>query len=701
MNEVKSTVGKNLDDFEIVEELAAGNNARWFKARDKTTEQFCVLKRFCSIASNSFRVQRAEEEVTIMKLLHNIPSIVHCLGHFHENNDFFIVLEYDECWQTVRQVANTSNANFPERLPVLSSTDLSIFTVEMIRLLEVLHSHDPPIIHRDIKPENIFNVYNFDMPNYKGYKIKLSDFGSSVFFADANTPFSSGLTRSYMSPEVASFLDGQQPDDANYEPISTKTDMWNFGATLLDLAVDTDVFSLSKSSGAAIRAKIRNRTFQLIDDVLMRLSVEGRKRWDNLNPFIQEVIKQCLRVKSNDRPSASAIKNSAPFKVTKHLCSSFMEEILHLRTTLCREAASIIVSSKSLPDFEDVQLESAIVKRNIVQTSIKNSDIDDLFTKSICGQGDAFLELQRLAKLCTEDGEYSYPLATALLMCIFATGGNSIQKDPIKASELSVKVLPWLKRCTSRMNEADYDSEIEDEHNELAKYKSYIWSICFHRGLGVPQDNTQVAKYLKRSARLGYIPAINNLGIVKYLNPHASIEDLMEAFSMFTQCSLSEYPPGYYSMGLVYEERRVFPSFAAYRSTAFHYYLAAAKNGYLPAVTKTALGYFHGYENGTANFEQAILYFKQAAEHGDTTAKYYLGRCFENGLGTEIDLPEAFRWYEASAAQNHAGAQYKLGMFYVGGIGTDPNISAGSKYLHLSAQQNYAEARTALEELHL
>ena len=49
--------------------------------------------------------------------------------------------------------------------------------------------------------------------------------------------------------------------------------------------------------------------------------------------------------------------------------------------------------------------------------------------------------------------------------------------------------------------------------------------------------------------------------------------------------------------------------------------------------------------------------FKTAAESGDSEAMFRLGRAFEKGFGTDVDLLEAFKWYQEAAKNNHPEAQ--------------------------------------------
>lgn len=50
------------------------------------------------------------------------------------------------------------------------------------------------------------------------------------------------------------------------------------------------------------------------------------------------------------------------------------------------------------------------------------------------------------------------------------------------------------------------------------------------------------------------------------------------------------------------------------------------------------------------------------AQGGDPNAQYYLGEMYEQGLGTEVNLEEAFKWYSKAAEQGHPYAKRKLAM---------------------------------------
>lgn len=82
----------------------------------------------------------------------------------------------------------------------------------------------------------------------------------------------------------------------------------------------------------------------------------------------------------------------------------------------------------------------------------------------------------------------------------------------------------------------------------------------------------------------------------------------------------------------------------------------AALQGYAPA--QTILG---AYEFRTCrNPEQAVYWWKQAAESGNTRAQYKLGMAYRNGTGVPGNESQAKKWLERAAANGHEEAARAL-----------------------------------------
>ena len=58
--------------------------------------------------------------------------------------------------------------------------------------------------------------------------------------------------------------------------------------------------------------------------------------------------------------------------------------------------------------------------------------------------------------------------------------------------------------------------------------------------------------------------------------------------------------------------------------------------------------------------EEALRWFRRAAEEGHADAQYNLGYMYLNDRGVRRNLVEAVRWYRLAAEQGHADAQKAL-----------------------------------------
>ena len=94
-------------------------------------------------------------------------------------------------------------------------------------------------------------------------------------------------------------------------------------------------------------------------------------------------------------------------------------------------------------------------------------------------------------------------------------------------------------------------------------------------------------------------------------------------------------------------------------------------------------------EVGTFNAMVAL------ANKGDPEAQYHVGMMYNNGIGTQRDLRQAFEWFQKATASNDPLGAYKLGCYYDGQgdgiVATDTNEAL--KYKLIAANAGYALAQ--------
>ena len=95
-------------------------------------------------------------------------------------------------------------------------------------------------------------------------------------------------------------------------------------------------------------------------------------------------------------------------------------------------------------------------------------------------------------------------------------------------------------------------------------------------------------------------------------------------------------------------------------------------------------------------YEQAVDFFRKAAEQGHATAQYNLGVCYYNGQGVIQDYKEAVKWYRKAAEQGYANAQNNLGGCYYNGWGVAQDYNEAVKWYKKAAEQGNAHAQNNL-----
>lgn len=86
----------------------------------------------------------------------------------------------------------------------------------------------------------------------------------------------------------------------------------------------------------------------------------------------------------------------------------------------------------------------------------------------------------------------------------------------------------------------------------------------------------------------------------------------------------------------------------------------------LPPIGKDS-PYYRG--EGAEVLKEYVREYRKAAEQGDASAQYNLGRVYENGRGVAEDFRESVKWYRKAAEQGFAPAQYKMGQMH------DPSVA--------------------------
>ena len=142
----------------------------------------------------------------------------------------------------------------------------------------------------------------------------------------------------------------------------------------------------------------------------------------------------------------------------------------------------------------------------------------------------------------------------------------------------------------------------------------------YDRGLGVPRDYEEAAKWYRFAAEQGVAEAQYNLGYLYYTGMLETSEDYQEAAKWFRLAAEKGHSLGQFYIGIMH-----------------------------------ALG-----KGVPKDYKEALKWYKKAAEQGLSAAQYNLGGCYECGNGVPRDYEEALKWYKMAVEGGEEYAKKRI-----------------------------------------
>lgn len=204
--------------YQIIQEL--GRNLEGgrvtYLAHHINTQQKVVIKEFCfaSTTADWHGVKAYEREIELLQRF-NHPRIPHYIDSFEKPGFFYLVQEYKNA-----PSLGLRRCFHPEEVKKIALSILEILTY--------LQQQFPPIIHRDIKPENILLDQNL--------QAYLVDFGLAKVQKE--------------KPDLSTLIAGTPgfipPEEQLGQPLTTASDLYSLGATLICLLTNTPSAKIGK-----------------------------------------------------------------------------------------------------------------------------------------------------------------------------------------------------------------------------------------------------------------------------------------------------------------------------------------------------------------------------------------------------------------------------------------------------------------------
>lgn len=192
----------------------------------------------------------------------------------------------------------------------------------------------------------------------------------------------------------------------------------------------------------------------------------------------------------------------------------------------------------------------------------------------------------------------------------------------------------------------------------------YVWAqfslgYFYDAGIGTEQNNKLAGQWYLRAADAGNEYAQHNVGMM-FETGQGTPVSYVDAVKWYRKSAQQGNAKSAYFLGKMFEDGR---GVQADIDLAATYYRRAADGGVAAAQTRMGDFYYDGKGGLPQKYEEALQWYRKAAERNDVTAAILLARMYDAGVGTNKDPVEASKWSRASMkAANAKPPEYKMGL---------------------------------------
>ena len=220
----------------------------------------------------------------------------------------------------------------------------------------------------------------------------------------------------------------------------------------------------------------------------------------------------------------------------------------------------------------------------------------------------------------------------------------------------------------------------------------YLIGQYYRLGELVSSNATEAVNWFRKAAEQGHPQAQRRLadcyatGVGVEKNTEASRK-------WYTQAANNGDAESQHALGMVNMFESVEDANRAEEAIAW--YRKAAEQGYGPAQVSLAIHYGGGL-GVKKDTSESLKWYRAAATAGFAPGQFGLAMCYLNGDGIIKDSIEAVNWLRRAAEQGHPGGQYYLGLCYVQGKGLAADNVQAHFWLNLASAQGHADAKKLL-----
>lgn len=235
--------------------------------------------------------------------------------------------------------------------------------------------------------------------------------------------------------------------------------------------------------------------------------------------------------------------------------------------------------------------------------------------------------------------------------------------------------------------------------------------LCCSAALAQPNDINQTIRDCARQQveehHYAYAQVILNAAIAQgnsealaiygqmYLDGQQGVpQDYARAYAYFNNAAAKGNSNGLFNLGMLYWQGL---GVVKQPQIALKYFEAARKAGNMKSGRYIGL-----YHEQHGQYIRAVADYRQAANAGDITSQYYLGRAYQQGKGVTRDYAQALSWYTKAASRgDHVASDGMVGLasLYEHGQGVTVDLPRASALYAQAAQLGNTNAQAALKRL--
>ena len=287
--------------------------------------------------------------------------------------------------------------------------------------------------------------------------------------------------------------------------------------------------------------------------------------------------------------------------------------------------------------------------------------------------------------------------------------GHGVPKDPYKAFELYSKAAAQDNMVAQYNVGNCYANGKGVTKNEYSAFRYYQKSAeqgyakaqdelgdCYHYGRGVSENDYTAVTWYRKAAEQGIVNSQSALGIayckgegvskdfdwaVHWLRKAQAEMDMMERIQNKKR---KNKEAGYDDEEDEEDDDddNKYNAFTHYLNTRY-LYIAGYELGNC---------YYNGSCGKTRDYQTALAWFRDAANHDNYDAMYMVGRCYALGNGVARNKTTAFEWYSKAAYNGQTDAAYELGLCYKNGSGVGKDPEKALDYFEKAADKGHVEA---------